>query len=709
MATLVYNENLLGATNVLFIDSACAEAQLFYDSCNANTFPIIYSSSAGTDELLQLLASKFSKIERIAFVFHDPQNYTKRFINNNDFFSMEDISELNAEDHEFSQNFVLLQNIIRQFGVVNVDFLACNAFKHSSWKDYFTLLNSKTSVIVGASSNETGNTVESDWTMESTGENIKPVYFTSSIDAFSGVLAIVQANTIYITQLGTNLQYSTDNVTFATITFPFTISAGNSGTCLCKLITNLNITNVGTYIKIGSAGVTIDGQGYIVNIDGITSGYAGFIQNGIGTSTGWKNVTIQNIGVTTSNGSTLVDSAGWLCQEQFGNSIANGNILVQNCYSTGGGGYYTGGILGLNVGARLMSGGVISIINCYSTGQIGPGNGCGGILGGGGGYYMTGGTISVTNCYSTGNISNYCGGIFGGFAGRGTTGGNVSATNCYSIGTIGQTNAGGIFGRTPGYGAKAGLPSNTITANTVSCFGANIFAADKNANVCSTVNPTYVNTGVWSNTNANAVLTGYPISPSLQGTVWMQTNSSGTTPYLLTSFAPPCFKSGTKILTNHGYKQIETLKNGDIVKTLLNGYKPIFLIGKKEIYHVASNERIKEQLYEYSSNKIDELFEPLVLTGAHAVLVDSFVSEKQRERVVETLGEIFVTDDKYRLPACADERASVYKGEGTYTIYHLALENDNYYWNYGIYANGLLVESCSKRYLQELSNMELID
>jgi hypothetical protein len=27
--------------------------------------------------------------------------------------------------------------------------------------------------------------------------------------------------------------------------------------------------------------------------------------------------------------------------------------------------------------------------------------------------------------------------------------------------------------------------------------------------------------------------------------------------------------------------------------------------------------------------------------------------------------------------------------------------------NYGVYANGLLVETCSKRYLKELSHMEL--
>ena len=73
------------------------------------------------------------------------------------------------------------------------------------------------------------------------------------------------------------------------------------------------------------------------------------------------------------------------------------------------------------------------------------------------------------------------------------------------------------------------------------------------------------------------------------------------------------------------------------------------------------------------------------------------------------LGKIYVTDNKYRVPACADPRASVYENVGTYTIYHLALENDNYYMNYGIYANGLLVETCSKRYLKELSNMSLIE
>jgi hypothetical protein len=88
-------------------------------------------------------------------------------------------------------------------------------------------------------------------------------------------------------------------------------------------------------------------------------------------------------------------------------------------------------------------------------------------------------------------------------------------------------------------------------------------------------------------------------------------------------------------------------------------------------------------------------------------LVD-WLTQEQGEKTMEDFGDIYETDGKPRLNAYIDERASVYEVPGTYTIYHLALENDDYYGNYGIYANGLLVESCSKRYLLEHSNMELL-
>jgi hypothetical protein len=184
------------------------------------------------------------------------------------------------------------------------------------------------------------------------------------------------------------------------------------------------------------------------------------------------------------------------------------------------------------------------------------------------------------------------------------------------------------------------------------------------------------------------------------------TPTTTTTP---TTTSVPCFKEDTQILTIDGYKSIQNLRNGDLIKTFEHDYKPIVMIGKRDIYHPVLNERIKNQLYQCSQSEYPEIFKPLILTGCHSLLVDDFISEEQREKVIEINGDTFVTENKYRLPACVDHRATVYETAGTYTIYHLALENDNYYFNYGIYANGLLVETCSQRYLKELSEMTLIE
>lgn len=177
------------------------------------------------------------------------------------------------------------------------------------------------------------------------------------------------------------------------------------------------------------------------------------------------------------------------------------------------------------------------------------------------------------------------------------------------------------------------------------------------------------------------------------------------------TYSIACFLKGSKILTDKGYCNVEDLHKNDLIQTSRDGLKKIHLIGKREIIHPCSNDRDKNQLYKCSKKQYPELFDDLIMTGCHSILVDNDeVSEVTKEKIKEVHEHLFVTDAKLRLPLCADERSIVYEKAGECSIYHLALENDDELMNYGIYANGLLVESCSKIYLENynLSKLTLI-
>jgi hypothetical protein len=316
----------------------------------------------------------------------------------------------------------------------------------------------------------------------------------------------------------------------------------------------------------------------------------------------------------------------------------------------GGGGY------GGNGGSRNAGGGGAGGIN---------GGGAGGINGGGGGY---------------GGNSNGGRGGTGGKGGDGTQWLAASGGNDVYYG-----GGGGGYGGTGNTGLRPGGLGGTGGGGSANGLGTTQTAGLQNRG------------GGSGSSN-----TGVSTSGAIGG-------GSGIVILNFTFLSYPCFKEDTKILTDQGYKLIQDLRKGDLVKTLLDDFKPIDLIGKRDIFHSASKERIKDQLYKCTHRQYPEVFADLFLTGCHSILVDDFISEEEKEKSIEVNGGyLCVTGNKYRLPACVDERTQVYEVEGTYTIYHLALENDDYYKNYGIYANGLLVESSSKRYLRELSGMELL-
>ena len=162
-----------------------------------------------------------------------------------------------------------------------------------------------------------------------------------------------------------------------------------------------------------------------------------------------------------------------------------------------------------------------------------------------------------------------------------------------------------------------------------------------------------------------------------------------------------CFLEGSKVLClvdeEEKYVEVQNLEKGTLVKTLLNGYKPVEHIGKDQVYNTADKSRVKNRLYKLTTEKYPELTEDLIITGCHSILIDEDLTKEQYEKTMELMGKICVTEDRYRLMACIDERAEPYEVEGLHTIWHFSLQHHFEDMNYGVYANGtLMVETASK-------------
>ena len=154
---LIFNDsiNTSNVKNLLLIDSIVSESQLFFDSSNTNTFPIIYSNNSNRDDFIKLLEDKFSNgLERIAFVFHDNIKDGKEFLNQELFFLEYDIQE---NINSYSANTQLLIDVTKKYGIKNIDFLACNSLNYQNWIKFYDILSKETGVIVGASNDKTGN------------------------------------------------------------------------------------------------------------------------------------------------------------------------------------------------------------------------------------------------------------------------------------------------------------------------------------------------------------------------------------------------------------------------------------------------------------------------------------------------------------------------------------------------------------------------
>ncbi len=180
--------------------------------------------------------------------------------------------------------------------------------------------------------------------------------------------------------------------------------------------------------------------------------------------------------------------------------------------------------------------------------------------------------------------------------------------------------------------------------------------------------------------------------------------TNGTPSY--TQFNQPiCFHKGTKILCYIDNKEVqvpvEKLYKGVLVKTYQHGYRPIDIIKNNTFTLGKENDEGM-----YKMKKTESMLADLEMTGLHSILVD-----ESDPRYADQIKRFEVTNEKFKRPwgwhidgkfrltsnSCEQfEKMPVID----YTIYSFALDNEQ--MQYGIWANGVLVESTSHRYLKML-------
>lgn len=419
------------------------------------------------------------------------------------------------------------------------------------------------------------------------------------------------------------------------------------------------------------------------------------------------------------------------------------NMTVEQCYSLGIIDHLAGGIFG----PYTIS---CSATSCYSVGDIlfeeesnvniEEGNGAGGI------FSSFNEEARMVNCYSLGNIGKNCGGIISSFST------NYFIINCFSTGVInaegyGITNPLNSNGAmTFTYAANGnwdfdmansnliGVPDNIVglfwthinddyyvlstIGNTPYMTASSSSYATSNPSGSNTIAPLYENyyysivdisdnfyftsslndTGIYMDDNiiyiGDETLTGVYYLKISQ-TSMENGNDIKMTNYVLYVNMPLCFNKGTKILSLSGgsdvYKNIENMNIGDYVKTYKHGYKKIkYIHSGKMINNV---DHYSSCMYIMKKNK--DMIDDLIVTGGHSILVEE-ISEKEYVRQKKIMPDMYI-DGKNLLLAGISDNFIKKLDSNIYEYWHIVLENDDVERRYGIYANGLLVETLSEK------------
>jgi len=287
------------------------------NSVNPSTFPIVYSNNSSSTDLLNLL-DKFTNINRIGLCFTSSDR-SKPFLDRKPFFPSDIIQP-------YSDNILLIINIIKKYNIKNIDYLACDTLNYPSWVNYYKIISEETNVVVGASSDKTGNIkYGGDWVMESDNVNIEGIYFTTSIELYQYLLDSLVPSvppwcTLPVDEYG-SLFLVIDNMG----QFMYTSSQTNDNITQVNMSTGINTTYpwFSTGLSYPIQSVIYDNNLYVANWKEDINGY--ITQININTPTIYVSKWYDNTAPTGSDG-----ALGGLAMDRstmYASDWSNGNII----------------------------------------------------------------------------------------------------------------------------------------------------------------------------------------------------------------------------------------------------------------------------------------------------------------------------------------------------------------------------------------------
>jgi hypothetical protein len=156
---------------------------------------------------------------------------------------------------------------------------------------------------------------------------------------------------------------------------------------------------------------------------------------------------------------------------------------------------------------------------------------------------------------------------------------------------------------------------------------------------------------------------------------------------------PSCYDESTFLLTKDGYKQINTITTNDYIKTLNDGYKKVIKIHFQPFS--ANDSTPFTAMYKIDMNNE---FGTIMLTGGHGIFFEEY--NPCMQSFTTNKDEWFI--DGMHLTLVGLMTDSVKLENKRYNVYHVVLENDDATRRYAVYANGLLSETMSEKYFDDI-------